>query len=182
MTPICRDAIADPTAGPRARDIGAFPARVRPRVDPTDPRYRHPRVEGGQASPNPDPTDPTYGPGAKARRPDRPGGRRRRHAAHPGEDPTEPHPGAHPGSSDRVDIRVLVRRTGRGVGTSLPLVVAARPMGHVHGLALGEGSTEHLRVAGSPVGQVFGRRRDERLSGPAAGRVYVLRLRGVRSA
>jgi hypothetical protein len=61
------------------------------------------------------------------------------------------------------------------------MVIAARPLGHVHGLARGEGSAQHAKVVGSPVGQVFGRRRDERLRASPARRGGVLRLRGLRS-
>jgi hypothetical protein len=141
-------------------------------------------------------SDPTAGQRARDVR-DRPDGVRRRldptdpryrrarvdsGQAAPSPDPTDPTYGAEAEPGRRTEMRVLVRRTGRGVGASLPLVIAGRPMGHVHGLARGEGSAEHLRVAGSPVGQVIGGRPDERRWARRTARGYVLRLRGLRSA
>lgn len=83
-----RDAISDPTAGQRARDIRDFPSGLRRRVDPTDPRYRRGRLDGGQAMPNRDPTDPTYGPDLDDRAVSTGQRRGRRHHAAPtDEDP-----------------------------------------------------------------------------------------------
>lgn len=157
-----REVISDPTAGRRARDIRDFPARLRRRVDPTDPRYRRASGAGGRAGPNPDPTDPTYGAEAES------GGG---HA-----DPTDAR------AAGRTEMRVLVRLEGRRVGAALPLVIPGRPVGHVHGLARGEGFAEHVNVAGSPVGQIIGGRRDEKPPASRARRACVVRLRGLRSA
>ena len=146
-----RRAISDPTAGERARQINAFPGKLRRRVDPTDPTY-----------------------GTSAEESDGPRGR---DSDAPDNDTTDART-----ASRRAEMRVLVRRTGRGVGASLPQPIAGRPMGHVHGLARGEGSREHLSVLDCPVGQVIGCSLNETRRARPAAATYVLRLRGLRSA